>query len=205
MFPLAHIYIAEKYFKKLTNEIKLGSILPDFITLLPNFSIEDTHKLLKHLEYPNFERAWNLHVLLDEYSEKDFFYPITPKYIRKIVGKYVGHIFVETALDFLMFENKIYFEPPKIEEKIIHSLENYLNKDLTLIIPTLQLFVTWDKNSYINHLTNSLLYICGVHHYVLTQSQVKELIFKCKNVMPNHNKLLNDFLKLCVKSKIILQ
>ncbi len=139
MFPLAHIFIAEKYFNKLTNEIKLGSILPDFLTLLPNISIEDTHKLLKHLENPDFERAWNLHILLDEYSEKNYFYRLTPKYLQKKVGKYVGHIFVETALDFLMFENKIYFRPPKIEENVIHSLEKYLNKDLTLIIPAIQL------------------------------------------------------------------
>ncbi|WP_455391870.1 hypothetical protein [[Eubacterium] cellulosolvens] len=193
MFPLAHIYIAEKYFNKLTNEIKLGSILPDFLTLLPNFSIEDTHKLLKNSEYPDFERAWNLHVFLDKYSEETYFYRLTPRYLQQKVGKYVGHIFVETAFDYLMFENKIYFDPPKIEEKIIHSLGKHFNKDLTLIIPSIQLFVTWNKDSYTNHLANSLLYICGVHHTVLTQSQVIKLIHKCKNVIPDHNKLLNDF------------
>ena len=131
------------------------------------------------------------------------YYQLTPKYLQQKLGKYVGHIFVETALDFLMFENKIYFEPPKIEENVIHSLEKYLNKDLTLIIPTIQLFVTWDKTSYTNYLANSLLYICGVHHYVLTQSQVKELIFKCKNVMPNHDKLLNNFLNKILKEQLL--
>ena len=37
MFPLAHIYVAEKKIGKLTDEIKFGSIAPDIISFSPNF------------------------------------------------------------------------------------------------------------------------------------------------------------------------
>ena len=194
MFPLAHIYLAEKYFDKLTNEIKFGTTIPDFLTMLPIISIEDTHKLLINFDYPDFARAWNLHILLDNYSEEKYFYPLTPDDIRQEMGKYVGHIFVETALDYILLENGIYYSPPKIEGHIIPHLEKYFKKDLTLFIPYFKLFVIWDREKYLDHLADSILYICGVHHHVLTKSEVENLIDDCKDVLPDYEKLFADLL-----------
>jgi hypothetical protein len=72
MFPFAHYFIAEEMFGKLNNEIKLGSIIPDFISLGPNITIEDTHKVLEDFGNPDFERAWNLHIIVDEYTEENY-------------------------------------------------------------------------------------------------------------------------------------
>ena len=89
MFPFAHLTIAEKYFKELTNELKLGTILPDFLTALHDFSMEDTHVLLNNFGSFEFERAWNLHILVDEFTEKKYFYPNIPPDLRFICWPHI--------------------------------------------------------------------------------------------------------------------
>ncbi len=194
MFPLAHMYLADKYFHHINDEIKLGSIIPDFIALSPNYSISESHVLLNNFIYQNFERAWNLHVIVDKYSEENYFYRLIPKNLKTMVGEYLGHIFVETALDYIIWENDIYFSPPKINDKILISLEKYFNKDLTLIKPSINLFITWDRDSYLNHLAYTLLYLCGVSHRVLTVSRVKELINECNEHLLDYKLMLNNLL-----------
>lgn len=192
MFPFAHLYIAEKYFDELTNEIAWGAIIPDFLTLLPNFSINDTHKLLD--KKGDFERAWNLHVLGDEYSEHKYFYRMIPKALERKFGKYVGHIFLEVALDNNMFADGIYFAPPKSSNNIVKILQNRFKNELPIIKSIMRFLVTWDKNTYSEHLANSLMYICGVHHHFLTRSQVEGLIEQCKPLLPDYRELLEDCL-----------
>ncbi len=196
MFPLAHLYIAEKYFKELTNEIRFGSVLPDFLTISPNFSIFESHISIVNFEPEQFCSAWNLHIELDEYSEQKYFYPLIPIEIKQDLGEYLGHIFMETAFDYILFDKKIYFDPPILDEKILNTLELYFNKDLTLIKPTLQLFLTWERDSYKDNLAYSLMYICGVNEHVLTKSQVNQIISVCKKSLPDFKLLLDDFLSI---------
>lgn len=194
MFPFAHLTIAEKYFKELTNELKLGTILPDFLTALHDFSMEDTHVLLNNFGSFEFERAWNLHILVDEFTEKKYFYPNIPPDLRNKVGSYVGHIFVESAFDQLMWSSGVYFPPPKIEESVIDNLEKYFKKNLIILKPMMQLFLTWDERSYPEHLIDSLLYICGVNQCVFTKTQVKRLLVQCKKSLPEPDELIIEVL-----------
>ena len=196
MFPLTHLYIAEKYFKKLTNEIKFGSVLPDFLTISPNFSIIESHKRLLNFEPKQFSTAWNLHVELDEYSEQKYFYPLIPKKLKHEYGDYLGHIFLETAFDYILRDKDIYFDPPILDDEIIDRLGLYFNKDFSIIKPTIQLFLTWEKESYMDNLAYSLMYIGGVNQHVLTRSQIDKIISDCKSILPDHNELLDDFLSI---------
>jgi hypothetical protein len=199
MFPFAHYFIAEEMFGKLNNEIKLGSIIPDFISLGPNITIEDTHKVLEDFGNPDFERAWNLHIIVDEYTEENYSYPNSSDELRRDLGAYLAHIFVEAAVDYSIWNTGKYYEPPVYDEDLINKLENVLGKDLTIVKPTLILFLTWDPESYFDNLVNSLLYIAGSHQHVLTKSQVKMLINECVEIIPDYKILLNDsmqYLKL---------
>ena len=193
MFPLAHFYLAEKALNKLNNNIKLGSIIPDFISLSPNITISESHVVITNFENSDFERAWNLHVTLDKYTEKNFFYPLTPKKIERKVGNYVAHLFVETALDYLLSASGIFYEPPRYDERIIEKLEKHFELDFTIIKPIIQLFLNWDKDSYKEYLQYSLLYTCGLHQHVFTKYQIYEMIEECEKVLPNFEEMLNDF------------
>jgi hypothetical protein len=193
MFPLAHLYIADKYFDHLTNEIKLGSIFPDILSLLPNFNIENTHVLLKDFKHKEFQTAWNLHVKLDKVSEEHFFYPKTPDHIKENLGEYLGHIFLETAFDYLLLEHDVFFTHPSINDNLIYNLERYLKKNLVFIKPIMKIFVTWKKSTYLDHLALSLLFICGENRHFKTKDQVLTIIEECKNSLPNFEESMKYF------------
>jgi hypothetical protein len=185
------MYIAEHHFGKLSNDIKLGSILLDYITLSPNFSIEESHKQLKNFKHKDFELAWNLHVLIDEISEKEFFYPNTPVEFRNRFGDYVGHIFLETAFDIILWKNGIYYNPPDMDKSIISDIENYFHKNLSIIRSSMKFLLNWEKENYPHHLTLSLIYICGYHHNTLTKSQVQKLLKESEKIIKDQDELLN--------------
>ena len=201
MFPFAHLSIAEKYFGRLNNDIKLGSFIPDFISLEPNISIEDTHKLIKESDHTDFIRAWNLHIIVDEYTEEKYSYTKAPDNLKHDLGQYLAHIFIEAAVDHSIWNSGKYFEPPIYDEELIEKLEIVLKKDLTIVKPTLILFLSWDSESYFENLVNSLLYIVGSHQHVLTKSQVKGFINDCVEVVPDYEIILKETLQYLKQDK----
>lgn len=194
MFPIAHLKLAEKYLNKLSNEIKLGSIIPDFITLSPNISIDLSHKRINNFPHHDFELAWNLHIIADEISENEFFYPRIPDKLKHKFGEYVSHLFLEAALDLLLLKKGIFYEPPKFDNSILSDLEKYFDKNLAIIKSTMRFLISWEVDNYPEHLSYNLMYVCGYYHHTLTKSQVDLIVNDCIQLLSDSDELMNSLL-----------
>ncbi|MBD3262997.1 hypothetical protein GF374_01305 [Candidatus Woesearchaeota archaeon] len=193
MYPFAHLYVAEKHFGKLTNEIAAGSVAPDFLALFPNFTFEETHKTLINYEDSDFKEAYNLHIAVDEFTELGYCYQLAPKSIKREVGEHRAHLFIEAAFDNIMWTNGLFFDPPKFEKKDIQNLENYFDKYLCCWKLT-NLIDVWGKN-YSRFLINSLILYNMKHFQVFADKDINDRIDYCVDILQNQKHSIEDILE----------
>ncbi|MBD3263282.1 hypothetical protein GF374_02795 [Candidatus Woesearchaeota archaeon] len=200
MFPLAHTYVAEKYFGELNKNIRLGSIAPDILAALPNFSFPETHETkFKNFNSESFEKAWNLHNKFDEFFHTPkYCYNLIPKTIKKDFGKNLGHLYIESAYDLLLYNDGIYYSFPKMTKKMKTNLEKYFGKNLVLE-KTTEYFEHWTEKTYPKFLTRNMWFFATRQKHILTYDQINENIKLCtdniQNKLGDYKLVFKEFLK----------